>query len=253
MPISENQTKRDERLSLIQIIQEGSEEESLRAMDELLASNIGLVRSIVIRFRDRGVDFEDLMQIGFIGMMKAARSFELERGTAFSTYAVPLIMGEIRRHLRDEGPLKVSRVYKKMGMALMSAKSRIMQEEGREAHIEELAELCGLSKEEAAVALEASSPVVSLSEKVYSDKDGIELGMLLPDEDSANEIERMCDRIALGQAIRKMSLEWQKIVLLRYYRNLTQQQTAEVLGFSQVKISREEKKIMEFLRCEMLR
>ncbi len=219
------------------------------ACETLIVNNYGLVRSIAVRFRDRGTEFEDLMQIGTVGMIKAIRSFDLSRGTAFSTYAVPLIIGEIRRHLRDDGIIKISRNYKKTGMLLMREAARISNEEGREAHIGELAERCGISPEEAAVALDAMTPVSSLSENVYGD-DGVTLEGKIAD--SSNEIERLSDSIALSQSIAKMQPMWRKIVLLRYYRNMTQQQTADSLGLSQVKVSREEKKILEFLRGEMI-
>ena len=222
-----------------------------RAMAELIEANGGLIRTIAMRFRERGVEFEDLVQIGTIGMIKAIRNFDTERGTCFSTYAVPLIFGEIRRHLRDEGPIKVGRYYKKLGAALLTAKNRIMAEEGREAHIGELAEICGVSAEEAAMALDATSPVLSLSSAAFSEDDGIELEETLMDREASEEIPRLCERIALGQALKKMPETWQKIVMLRYFRNLTQQQTAERLGVTQVKISREEKKIMAFLRAEL--
>ncbi len=230
-----------------------SEDESIssRATAELIEANQGLIRTIAMRFRERGVDFEDLMQIGTIGMIKAIRNFDTERGTCFSTYAVPLIFGEIRRHLRDEGPIKVGRYYKKLGSALLNEKNRIMAEEGREARIGELAAHCGVSTEEAAMALDAMSPVVSLSSAAYSEEDGIELGETLVDREASDEIPRMCEQIALGQALKKMPEQWQKIVMLRYFRNLTQQQTADVIGVTQVKISREEKKIMAFLREEL--
>ncbi len=230
----------------------GSEAEQEAAMAELIRRNTGLLRSIVLRFCDRGVDYEDLMQIGTIGMIKAIRSFDLERGTCFSTYAVPLIFGELRRHMRDEGPIKVGRGYKKLGAALMSAKNRILTEEGREPGIGELAALCGVSAEEAAMALDAMSPMVSLSDYAFGEEEGVELGALIPDEEASGEIARLCDRIALGQAMAKMTDQWRRIILLRYYRNLTQQQTADRLGLSQVKVSREEKKILAFLREEML-
>ncbi|MBO5415423.1 MAG: sigma-70 family RNA polymerase sigma factor [Clostridia bacterium] len=237
---------------LIIIAQGADEEAAMRATEELIEINRGLVRSIAQRFRDRGVDFEDLMQIGMIGMIKAIRSFDLERGTTFSTYAVPLIFGEIRRHMRDEGPIKIGRYYKKLGAAIMNARNKIYTEEGREAHIEELARMCGVSAEDAAMALEAISPVVSLSDKVYgADEDGVEFGATITDTESEADFERLRDRIALGQAIAEMPEMWQRIVLLRYYRNLTQQQTADSLGLSQVKVSREEKKIMDFLRAKM--
>ncbi len=242
--MEEGSSRYTANLTLISQAQAGDE----AALEELVVVNMGLVRSLAVRFRDRGTEMEDLIQIGTIGMIKAIRSFDLSRGTAFSTYAVPLIIGEIRRHLRDDGMIKVSRSYRRIGVALMNAQSRIQAEEGRDPTIGELAELCGVTPEEAAVALDATAPVSSLSETVYGEE-GITLEGTIADED--NDIERAGDRIALNQAISRMQPLWQKIVLLRYYRDLTQQQTAERLGLSQVKVSREEKKIMAFLREEL--
>lgn len=241
--------KYSENRELIYIAQNADEKESLRATEILINTNIGLVRSIAYRFRDRGVDMEDLLQIGTIGMIKAIRSFELERETTFSTYAVPLIIGEIRRHLRDDGLIKVSRYHKKLGMELMNARNKIIGEDGREPKIEELAAICGVSSEDAAVALDAASPVMSLSSTVNSEDTALTLESRLADED--NEIEKTSDRIALSQAISKMPPSWRQIVILRYYKNMTQQETADVLGISQVKVSREEKKIMAFLKDEL--
>ncbi len=241
-----------DNLRWIVLAQEGSEEEAETASERLVRMNTGLVRSIALRFRDRGVDFEDLMQIGTIGLLRAIRSFDIGRGTCFSTYAVPLIFGELRRHMRDEGPIKVGRAYKKLGVSLMNAKQKILTEEGRDPHIGELAQICGVSVEEAAMALESMSPIVSLSEAAFGDEEGVELGAILPDEESSGEIDRLCDRIALGQAVSKMPPVWQKIVMLRFYRNMTQQETANHLGLTQVKVSREEKKILEFLRGELI-
>jgi RNA polymerase sporulation-specific sigma factor len=213
----------------------------------LVEENLGLVRTVARRFLDRGTEYEDLVQIGTIGMLKAIRSFDVERGTAFSTYAVPLIVGEIRKHLRDDGPIKVGREYKRMGAALLGERNRIMANTGRDPSISELAARCGVSAEDAAVALDAVAPVSSLSETVYDDG-GLTLEGTLPDRDSADETERMLDRLALSQAIGQLDPLWRKIVLLRYWRNMTQQQVATALGLSQVKVSREEKKIMERLR-----
>ena len=233
---------------LILAAQSDDERSSSEAMETLVEENMGLVRSIAIRFRDRGCELEDLIQIGTIGMIKAIRSFSFERGNAFSTYAVPLIMGEIKRHLRDDGPIKVSRAYKKLSAELTAAKNKISTEQGREPTVSELAQACGVSVEEAAIAFEAVSPVASLSE-TYGDDEKLTLESQLSSDDS--EIDKLNDKIALGQAISKMPKEWQKIVLLRYYRDMTQQQVANALGLSQVKISREEKKIVAFLREEL--
>jgi len=241
---------RDERYlrnrELILRAQRGDEE----ATETLIVENVALVKSIALKFRDRGTEFEDLMQIGTIGMIKAIRSFDMERGTAFSTYAVPLIVGEIRRHLRDDGLIRVSRGYKRTGIIIMREKNRIMTEEGREAGVSELAEFAGVSIEEAAVAIDAVSPISSLSDNVYGE-DSKTLDAIIPDRESADEFENLNDRIALSQAINKMPPDWRKIVLLRYYRDMTQQQVANLLGLSQVKVSREEKKIMSFLRGEL--
>lgn len=231
---------------LLERVRDGdSEAEAL-----LVEENAGLVRTVAKRFLDRGTEYEDLIQIGTIGMIRAIRSFSLERGTAFSTYAVPLIVGEIRRHLRDDGPLKVSRIYKRQGVSLMREKNRIMNEEGREPGIAELAAACGISAEEAAISLDAISPVTSLSDFVYGE-DTVTYEGVIADEESENESERICDRIAISQSLQKLPSEWRKIILLRYYRNFTQQQTAEALGLTQVKISREEKKILAALRREL--
>lgn len=231
----------------------GESEEAMCATERLLEANRGLLRKIVMRFQDRGVEVEDLMQIGTIGMIKAIRSFDAGRGTCFSTYAVPLIFGEIRRHLRDEGPIKVGRYYKRLGAAVMNCKNRILAEEGRDAHISEIAALCGVSAEEAAMAMDAMSPIASLSDSVYGEDDGVELGSTIADEESSTEAERIIDRIALSQTIAAMPPLWQKIVTYRYYRDMTQQQVANALGITQVKVSREEKKIMEFMREQLRR
>ena len=235
---------------LISVAQGGDEQAALSATEELIKINLGLVRSIAIRFKDRGVDVEDLIQIGTIGMIKAIRSFELERETTFSTYAVPLIIGEIRRHLRDDGLIKISRYHKKLGMELMNARSKIISEDGREPKIEELAAICGVSAEDAAVAMDAATPVMSLSTTFGSDDSALTLESRIADNDK--EIERLSDHIALSQAISKLPVMWRQIVVLRYYKNMTQQETASCLGLSQVKVSREEKKIMEFLREELV-
>lgn len=232
---------------LLRLAQSEDEKTALEASEKLIEANMGLVRSIALRFRGRGTEYEDLLQIGTIGMLKAIRTFEPDRGTVFSTYAVPLIVGEIRRHLRDDGIIKISRYHRKLGMDLRHAEARIMNEEGREAHIDELAAACGVTPEEAAVALEATTPVMSLSTS-FTGEEGTELENCVADEGDLVEMERLHDKIALGQAIDKLQPLWKKIILLRYYRNMTQQQTAERLGLSQVKISREEKKIMEHLR-----
>ena len=223
------------------------ERKAMEATEELVRANMGLVKKIALHFRGRGTEYEDLVQIGTIGMLKAIRSFDSEKGCVFSTYAVPLITGEIRRHLRDDGIIKVGRGQRKLGMDLRAAEARIMYEEGREVHIEELASICGVTPEEAAMALEATTPAVSLSHNSLGE-DGAVLENCIADAQDFDEMERLTDRIALSQLINKLEPTWRKILILRYYRNMTQQQTAQMLGLSQVKISREEKKILSYLK-----
>ena len=243
-------TERTSRnLDLIYRAQSDDEADSMLALECIIEENIGLVRSIAFRFRDRGTELDDLIQIGTIGMIKAVRSFSFEREVAFSTYAVPLIMGEIKRHLRDDGPIKISRVYKKLSMDLGRARNKILTDEGREPSVAELADICGISLEDAAVALETVNPIASLSE-TYGDDEKLTLESQLASPDC--EIERLSDKIALGQVIAKLPKDWQKIITLRYYRNMTQQQVASMLGLSQVKVSREEKKILAALREELI-
>ncbi len=232
-----------QNIALVKLAQSGDE----AAMEKLVLDNMGLVRTVAVKFRDRGTEFEDLMQIGTMGMIKAIHSFDTARGTAFSTYAVPLIVGEIRRHLRDDGLIRVSRGTRRTGVLLMREKSRILTEEGRDATVGELAAAVGISVEEAALALEAMTPISSLSDNAYGE-DSPELGAVIPDRADSDEMARRMDKIALGQVINQLPPMWKKIVLLRYYRDMTQQQVADLLGLTQVKVSREEKKIMAFMR-----
>ncbi len=217
------------------------------ATEALVVNNAALVRSIALRHVGRGTDLEDLIQIGNIGLLKAIRTFDLGRGCAFSTYAVPLIFGEIRRHLRDDGFLKVSRSQKQLAAKLCALKEEAAKA-GRELRMRELAEAVGVTEAEAATALEAVSPVRSLSESLFGEEDGLTLDAAITDEE---EGERNFDRLALSMAVEKLPPLRRKIVLLRYWRDLSQQQTADLLGLTQVKVSREEKKILEALRRDM--
>ena len=244
MKSAEEQDVYAQNRELIEKAQKGDEQ----AASRLVELNGGLVRSIAIRFRDRGTETEDLIQIGMIGMIKAVHSFTPQGNGLFNLCGAANNRRN-RRHLQDAGIIKVSRSYKKLGMTLMRERSRIISDEGREPHIGELAAACGVSPEEAAVALDAMAPVSSLSDTVFGDE-GIILENTIADDE--NDIERLSDNIALSQSISKMQPLWRRIVLLRYYRNLTQQQTADCLGLSQVKVSREEKKILDFLRSQMI-
>ncbi len=248
--VAEEKNTKNRHYELLRAVNSNDAALAERATEALITENMGLVRAAAMRFRDRGIEYEDLLQIGTMGMLRAIRTFDLSRGTAFSTFAVPLIVGEIKRSLRDDGIIHVSRSYKQLAGELSRQKQLFMLKEGREPSLQELSEATGVSMEEAAIALSATSPVASLSEKIFEDDKG-ELGERITSDESEHEPAILTDRIALSQAISRLPPLWRKILLIRYFRNRTQQETAEVLGLTQVKISREEKKILAFLRGEM--
>ncbi len=235
--------KYKDNLALIVESQGGNE----KATEKLIIANGGLVNSIAMRFLGRGTELEDLMQIGNMGLLKAIRTFDISRGFAFSTYAVPLIFGEIRRFLRDDGPIKVSRVQKRLGAMLARERER-MTADGEEVTVTELARRVGVTPADAAAALDAVAPVRSLSDILCGDSDGPTLENTIADND---ENERMFNKIALKDAIDKLPELRRKIILLRYFRDFSQDKTAKALGLSQVKVSREEKKILAFLQTQL--
>ena len=245
MPVTEEKQKGEKNLELIRKARNGDK----NAMEELISENIGLVKNIARRFFGRGVEYEDIVQIGSIGMIKAAKSFDESFNTVFSTYAVPLIIGEIRRFLRDDGIIKVSRDVRKKGSIILHAKEEFEKEHQREPKISELAALCGYSEEEIIYALDASSPVSSLQETIGSGDNSATIEDMTPSD--SNEIESVIDNIALREAISHLNETQQRIVNLRFFKELSQQQTADILGLTQVKISREEKKIFALLRKEL--
>ncbi len=236
-----NMSDSERNMLLLERVKNGEQD----ALDALMCENMGLIRSIALRYRGRGTEYEDLVQIGAIGMIKAAKSFDFSFKTAFSTYAVPLIAGEIRRHLRDDGPIKVSRTLRKLGADAMRARELFQRENGRDPRVSELAKSLECCEEELVQALEAVCPVHSLYESAGKEEEG-QLLDLLPDTDE--ELESITDRLALRQAVSNLDEFQQRIVILRYYKELSQEQTGKILGISQVKVSREEKKIMEQLR-----
>ena len=244
MKIKEEKSKAyDENLTLLRAYREGDSE----AGERLAELNAPLVYSIAGRFTGRGADITDLVESGTIGLVKAMRTFDFSHGCVFSTYAVPLIFGEIRRFLRDDGIIKVSREEKRLSALLCAERERRLSA-GEDADLSAVAAAVGVSVQDAASALFAGSPVRSLEEAAYDDEDSATLGSTLCDEE---EEIRQFDRFALRMAIEKLSEPWQKLIILRYFRDMSQTETARILGLTQVKVSREEKKIMDFLRREL--
>ena len=226
------------QLELLRAAQAGDREACERAVTE----NSGLIWSIVRRYYGRGVEADDLYQLGCLGFLKAVQGFDFSYGTCFSTYAVPKIAGEIRRFLRDDGMLKVSRGLREQAQLLYTSRERLRQRLGREPALSELAEDTGLTPEEIARADLAADAPESLQQETA---DGLTLEGMLGTE--APE-EAMVERIALQEAIRQLPEKERMTILLRYFKGLTQEQTARVVGVSQVQISRLEKKGLARLR-----
>ena len=240
---SEKKSPYDENLALLRAYREGDED----AGERLALLNAPLVYSIAGRFASRGADMSDLIESGNIGLVKAMKTFDFSHGCVFSTYAVPLIFGEIRRFLRDDGIIKISREEKRLSALLCAERERRISA-GESSDIASVAAAVGISPQDASSALFASSPVRSLDERAYDDDDSTTLGSIIGDEDAEM---RQFDRFALRVAIEKLSEEHRKLIILRYFRDLSQTETAKILGLTQVKVSREEKKIMEILRKEL--
>ena len=230
-------------MELLQRAHDGDKE----ARDRLVMENIGLVWSIVKRFSGRGCETEDLFQIGSIGLLKAIDNFDLSMDVKLSTYAVPMITGEIRRFLRDDGMIKVSRPLKELAMKIYSARERMEFSLGREPTIEELAGQVGVSREEVAASLEAGAEVESLYRPVGKEDDGN--GCLLDKlAEKSSENEKVLDKIVVKELLSGLGRQEQEIIIRRYFENQTQTKIAEDLHISQVQVSRLEKKILPQLR-----
>lgn len=217
-----------------------------RACEQVLEENNGLIWSVVRRYYGRGVEPEDLYQLGCLGFLKAVRGYDPAFGTCFSTYAVPKIAGEIRRFLRDDGMVKVSRTLKERGMTLRAVGARMTAQLGREPTLSELGQELGLEPEEIAAAQAATDTVTSLQAR--TGENGLTLEGMLGSEGMEEEL---VERIALREGVARLPERERSVVVLRYYKGLTQVQTARVLGVSQVQVSRLERRAVEHLRTGM--
>lgn len=217
------------------------------AGEELVEENAGLIWSVAKRFIGRGAEADDLYQLGCLGFVKAIEGFDLNFGTQFSTYAVPKIAGEIRRFLRDDGAVKVSRGIKERAATIKIAKNSLMIESGREPTVQELSDKTGFSIEEIAIAESATAAVESIQQE--SGEDGFTLENILTDTDSEDNI---LEKIALRQAINKLTDREQMVIHLRYFHGLTQDMVAKLLSVSQVQVSRIEKKALHRLKEQMI-
>lgn len=236
----------EEVMELIKRSQQGDRE----AQDTLVRANVGLVSVIVKKFLNRGYEYEDLFQIGCIGLIKAIRNFNADFNVKFSTYAVPMIMGEIKRFLRDDGIIKVSRNMKETAKKVKQVKEKLVKEYGREATVEEISkELC-ITSEDVILSLESLSTPEYLYDTIHQD-DGspvLLIDKLGEERDYGSDVT---DRVALKEIINTLEPKARQIIVLRYFKDMTQNQIAEILGISQVQVSRIEKKVLDYMRKSM--
>ncbi|MBO8163079.1 MAG: RNA polymerase sporulation sigma factor SigF [Brevibacillus sp.] len=218
------------------------------ARERLVNSNIRLVWSVVQRFMNRGYEAEDLFQIGCIGLLKAVDKFDLNYDVKFSTYAVPMIIGEIQRFLRDDGTVKVSRSLKETANKVRRAKDELYKRYGRSPTVGEVAEALGITPEEVVFAQEANRAPSSIHETVF-ENDGDPITLI--DQIADDDVGKWFEKIAIKDAISKLSEREQLIVYLRYYKDQTQSEVAERLGISQVQVSRLEKRILQSIRDQI--
>ncbi len=235
----QEQARLKETYRLIEKAQAGDRE----ALEEIVQQNRGLVTMSARKFTGGSCEFEDLMQIGYMGLLKAVDRFDPGYGVMFSTYAVPMIIGEIRRYLRDDGKIKMSRQLKQDVRLLKSAEEAFMHEKGRSPRVRELAEILQRTPEETAEILEAKNTlcgIVSLDGEIYSENGG-PVSSLSDGKDEA-------DLIDLKNVIGKLGERERRIIVMRYFGDMTQKQTGDILGISQVQVSRIEKKVLEKMR-----
>lgn len=233
--------KHEESLRLIKAAQGGDEE----AKEILIVRNTALVKSIVKKFLNRGVEFEDLMQIGSLGLVKAVLGYDPSYEVRFSTYAVPMIAGEIKRFLRDDGIIKVSRSLREKSFEIFNVKERMKEELKREPTIEELAERLEMSAEDIVFAVEAVRSPVSIYEPAFEDESSKTLLIDTMSEDSSGD---MIDKILLKELIQQLDPKERQLIMLRYYSDKTQMEIADILGVSQVQVSRLITKIINKLK-----
>ena len=235
----------DHTKELIELAHNGSRE----ARDMLVLENMGLVYSVARRFCGRGYDMEDIVQIGTIGLIKAIDKFDLNQPVMLSTYAFPMISGEVKRFLRDDGMIKISRSIKENSLKIKQASEKITQKYGRDATIDEIAEATGIETDDIVMALDSAKDVESIYQTTYqSDGNSIYLADSLSATGREDDGEAVIDHMAVEQLISELDEDERKLIRMRYYEDKTQAQVAESFGISQVQVSRLEKKILLRMR-----
>lgn len=233
----------EDNITLIGLAKKGDKD----ALDKITEMNLALVSSICKKFLNRGYEYDDIFQIGCIGLVKAVNNFDTKFNVRFSTYAVPMIMGEIKRFLRDDGIIKVSRSVKNTAKKLHYDKEKLTKEIGREPTIEELSKFSGIDKEDIIYALESLSGPQYLYDTIHQD-DGSPVLLIDKIDGNYEQDKSVIDRIALKEAIRELDYKARQVIVLRYFKDKTQVQVAKVLGISQVQVSRIEKKVLKQMK-----
>ena len=219
-------------------------------MTKLVEENNGLIWSIVRRFKDRGYELEDLYQIGSIGFIKSLKRFNTSFEVKLSTYAVPYILGEIKRFIRDDGSVKISRSIKDLAVKIKDIQKKYMVETGQEITIMEIAKQLKVQKEDIAIALDSLKPTVSIYDDSYTND---ESGIAFIDTLSTNvdEAEKLANRLTIKEMIKKLEGREKEVIMLRYYKSKTQIEVAKILGISQVQVSRIEKKVLNSMKLKL--
>jgi len=219
------------------------------AMTKLIEDNNGLIWSIVRRFNGRGYDIEDLYQIGTIGFIKAIQRFDTSFEVRLSTYAVPYILGEIKRYIRDDGPIKVSRSIKELNVKILELQREFLHKYGRDISLEEISKELKISKEEIAMALDSARPVDSIEDAKYKDnKTDKTVSILEQISTGKDEETEITNRITIKNLINELNDKEKEIILLRYYKQKTQMQVSKILGITQVQVSRIERKVLDKMK-----
>lgn len=237
----------EETLELLQLAKEGDKE----ARDKIVSLNTGLVWSVARRFQNRGHELEDLFQIGVIGLLKCIDKFDLSYEVKFSTYAVPMITGELKRFLRDDGMIKVSRSLKETAYKVKLAKDKLSMEGGNEPTIHQIADYLQISVEEIAASLESSAEIESLYQTIYQG-DGKSIYMIDKVREGEDESESIVNRLTVQDMIEGLNEKEKQIIKLRYFESKTQTEIAKLTGISQVQVSRLEKKILLQMRKKLV-
>ena len=226
-----------------------AQNKDMDAMTSIIEKNSGLVWSIVRRFVGRGYEAEDLYQIGCLGFIKAIQRYDVKFETRISTYAVPYILGEIKRFIRDDGMIKVSRSVKELAIKIRDLQNQYKGKE--ELTINKMSELLGATVEDINLALEASRPIESINEEAYNEGDKNSVKKIDQIENKKDEMSNIIDKITLKDLVNSLKDREKQIILLRYYRGKTQSQVAKILGITQVQVSRIERKILDYMKTKL--